>query len=122
MGGGGVTWVAPPFPILFMNTTLENNPDEARKLWHWAESTLNEEKDQYSKRGIKIGKSLREQGSLRIDGVGQKIAEIPLGLYIRWQQEFPGCWQDKGFVDAFLKDNPQFKAITRSDTRNSIIV
>ena len=108
-----------PFP---MNTTLENNPDEVRKLWGHVESQLGQEKDEYSRRGIKIGKSLREQGSLRIDGVGQKIAEIPLGLYIRWQQEFPGCWQDKGFVDAFLKDNPQFKAVTKSDTRNSIIV
>jgi len=101
---------------------IENTPDTARQMWSLAEAMLPYEKKDIEERGKQIGKKLHDEGSLRIDGTGQKIAEIPLNLYIRWQQEFPGCWQDKGFVSAFLKDNPQFRAITKSDTRNSIIM
>jgi hypothetical protein len=41
------------------------------------------------------------------DGRGQAMASIPPIVYLRWQQEYPGCWQDKGFVEEFLFDNPQ---------------
>lgn len=101
---------------------IENTPENARMMWDLAEAMLPHEKNDIEERGKQIGKKLREEGSLRIDGTGQKIAEIPLALYVRWQQEFPGCWQDKGFVEAFLKDNPQFAAVRRSDSRNSIIM
>jgi len=105
-----------------MVAPLNNTPDEVRKLWNIADAMLPHEKNDIIERGNKIGKELQNQGSLRIDGVGQMIAKIPLALYIRWQQEFPGCWQDKEFVESFLKDNPQFSAVKRTDTRNSIIV
>lgn len=101
---------------------ISNTPDEARKMWALADAMLPFEKKDIEERGKQIGKELRQAGSLRIDGVGQLKAKIPLSLYIRWQQEFPGCWQDEGFVNAFLKDNPQFKAVTHSEVRNSIIM
>lgn len=41
------------------------------------------------------------------DGRGQAVASIPPIIYLRWQMEYPGCWQDKGFVEEFLFDNPQ---------------
>ena len=41
------------------------------------------------------------------DGRGQAVASIPPIVYIRWQQEYPGCWKDKGFIEEFLFDNPQ---------------
>lgn len=41
------------------------------------------------------------------DGRGQAMASIPPIVYLRWQQEYPGCWQDRGFVEEFLYDNPQ---------------
>ena len=41
------------------------------------------------------------------DGRGQAVASIPPIVYMRWQQEYPGCWKDKGFVEEFLFDNPQ---------------
>ncbi len=41
------------------------------------------------------------------DGRGQAMASIPPIVYMRWQQEYPGCWKDKGFVEEFLFDNPQ---------------
>ncbi len=41
------------------------------------------------------------------DGRGQAVASIPPIIYMRWQQEYPGCWKDKGFIEEFLFDNPQ---------------
>lgn len=41
------------------------------------------------------------------DGRGQAIGSIPPIVYMRWIQEYPGCWKDKGFVEEFLWDNPQ---------------
>ncbi len=41
------------------------------------------------------------------DGRGQAILSIPPIVYMRWQLEYPGCWQDKGFVAEFAFDNPQ---------------
>lgn len=41
------------------------------------------------------------------EGRGQAVASIPPLVYMRWQQEYPGCWRDKGFVEEFLFDNPQ---------------
>jgi len=41
------------------------------------------------------------------DGRGQAVASIPPLVYMRWQQEYPGCWKDQGFVEEFLWDNPQ---------------
>lgn len=41
------------------------------------------------------------------DGRGQAVASIPPVVYMRWQLEYPGCWQDKGFIEEFLWDNPQ---------------
>jgi len=41
------------------------------------------------------------------DGRGQAIGSIPPIVYMRWQQEYPGCWHDKGFREEFLFDNPQ---------------
>ena len=41
------------------------------------------------------------------DGRGQAVASIPPIVYMRWQQEYPGCWKDRGFVEEFLWDNPQ---------------
>jgi hypothetical protein len=101
---------------------ISNTPEEALKMWSLADAMLPFEKKDIEQRGEQIGKELKEAGSLRIDGVGQLLAKIPLNLYIRWQQQYPGCWMDEEFTRAFLKDNPQFKAVTQTDSRNSIIM
>jgi len=41
------------------------------------------------------------------DGRGQAAASIPPIIWLRWNLEYPGCWQDQAFVDEFLFDNPQ---------------
>lgn len=43
-----------------------------------------------------------------IDGVGQKIASIPASAYHFWGQKLGyDCWNDKKFMQEFLRDNPQ---------------
>lgn len=42
-----------------------------------------------------------------IDGVGEKIAEIPGDAYYYWQHRLPGCWQDSEFRRDFIRDNPE---------------
>ena len=41
------------------------------------------------------------------EGGGQPIGSIPRIVYFRWQQEYPGCWQDDQFKSEFLFDNPR---------------
>ena len=65
------------------------------------------EKYESKKREIEVGKENQEGGML--EGVGQLKATIPAREYFRWQQELPGCWGDKSFVDTMLRDNPAFK-------------
>lgn len=59
---------------------------------------------------VAIKKVLINEGATCVEGLGQKLGEIPARVYFRWLQEQQGCWQDKGFVNEFFKDNPQLKA------------
>jgi hypothetical protein len=43
-----------------------------------------------------------------IEGIGQKIATIPGHAYHFWGQKLGyECWNDKAFMDEFLRDNPE---------------
>ena len=41
------------------------------------------------------------------EGVGQPMGSIPSVVYMRWEQEYPGCWRDNNFKQEFLFDNPR---------------
>ena len=69
---------------------------------------LPQEKDQAARQMAQTAKEIKAGlAPTTGDGRGQPIASIPPIVYIRWQQEYPGCWRDKGFVEEFLFDNPQ---------------
>ena len=43
-----------------------------------------------------------------VEGLGQKIATIPATAYHFWGQKLGyGCWNDKQFMDEFLRDKPE---------------
>jgi hypothetical protein len=43
-----------------------------------------------------------------IDGVGQLKARIPLAAWHYWGQRLGyECWEDKQFLEEFLRDNPE---------------
>lgn len=73
--------------------------------------SIPEEKVQMQLKEAEIGRVLAAEGSLRsVQGLGQKLGEIPARMYFRFEQEFPGCWQDDAFVREFFADNPRLRA------------
>jgi hypothetical protein len=79
----------------------------ARELWDYTQNQMPQEKAQMVRDMDQTAKELKERGSDWADGRGQAIASIPPRIYMRWHQQYPGCWKDKQFVAEFLKDNPQ---------------
>ena len=58
---------------------------------------------------LKMEKSARimaQAGSINIDTLGQKIAQIPARLYFRMKQDFGRIAPDDEWLDDILKDNP----------------
>ena len=45
-----------------------------------------------------------------IDGLGQLMARIPIDAFHFWGIKLGyGCWNDKEFMDEFLRDNPELR-------------
>jgi len=53
---------------------------------------------------------LNKERHKSIEGLGQKIATIPGHAYHFWGQKLGyACWNDKAFMDEFLRDNPELR-------------
>lgn len=63
---------------------------------------------------IKWAKENQKLGPQQQEGLGQKLGSIDFRVWLRWQQEVPGCWGDPGFVKQFLAANPECAAPTSS--------
>jgi hypothetical protein len=61
-------------------------------------------------RQAELARAMELEGVVKSDGLGQKIGSIDSRTFMRWWQEFPGCWNDEGFIKKFLKDNPPCRA------------
>lgn len=86
-------------------------PDNVlREFYDEVAATIPQEKVQQGIELAKTAKVLRDEGSTRMDGLGQKVASVPARIYHRWNQMLPGCWNDRSFVMAFLQDNPECAA------------
>lgn len=80
----------------------------AAELTDAVNANLPREKAIAAQQMAQTAKEVKEgHGPTSGDGRGQAVASIPPIVYMRWQQEYPGCWKDKGFVEEFLFDNPQ---------------
>jgi hypothetical protein len=56
----------------------------------------------------KQGEKLNRQRHKSIEGLGQLTARIPPTAYHFWGQKLGyECWNDKAFMDEFLRDNPE---------------
>lgn len=57
----------------------------------------------------KIGKANTARHK-SVEGLGQLTARIPLDAVHFWGQKLGyGCWNDKQFIDEFLRDNPDLR-------------
>lgn len=54
-----------------------------------------------------------------VDGIGQHVMSIDFDSYMFWNQQLPGCWQDKAFREEFAKANPHTRVTTTSTTVTS---
>jgi len=71
------------------------------------------ERYESSKRAQEANLEARTMGSAHADGIGQLKLVVPAREWHRWNNEKPGCWQDKQFVDEFYRDNPHLRGVTR---------
>lgn len=56
----------------------------------------------------KQSEKLNKQRHKSIEGLGQLTARIPPTAYHFWGQKLGyECWNDKAFMDEFLRDNPE---------------
>lgn len=87
------------------------DPAEVRALWRELDASIPAEKEDAKRRGIQIAKDLQAEGGHKFEGGGQKMCSIDLRTYIRVEQQCGvGCWHSQGFLDRFLRDNPQYCA------------
>ena len=71
------------------------------------------ERHEASKRAQEANLEARMMGNAKADGLGQLKLGVPAREWHRWNNEKPGCWQDKQFVDEFFRDNPHLRGVTR---------
>ena len=76
--------------------------DELRTGWKRNQVEAAVEAKRFAKENAKRHKS--------VEGLGQLIARIPTTAYHFWGQKLGyGCWNDKAFMDEFLRDNPELR-------------
>ncbi len=103
----------PPAPFHFMDTVKEailkqEHTALAAEITDIVRNNLPQEKAIASQQMEQTANEVKEGLSPTSgDGRGQALLSIPPIVYLRWQQEYPGCWSDKGFVEEFAADNPQ---------------
>lgn len=76
-------------------------------------------------RQAEIGRVLLKEGSTRMNGLGQKVAEIDPRLYFRMRQDFGDKYEEREWLSDFLADNPAlcapgYRPRRRSDLRHSM--
>ena len=71
------------------------------------------ERHESRKRAQEANLEARTMGNAKADGIGQLKLVVPAREWHRWNNEKPGCWMDKQFVDEFFRDNPHLRGGTR---------
>ena len=68
------------------------------------------EKAQRMARVVEMKKAEAIKNRKHIDGVGERIGEIDVRTFFRWEQEDDGnFWNDKGNIKKFFNDNPEYR-------------
>lgn len=83
-----------------------------------------EEKVKADLRQAEIGRQMKREGSVRMNGLGQKVAEIDPRLYFRMRHDFGKNYEESEWLKDFLASNPQlcapgYRPRRKSDLRHS---
>lgn len=57
-----------------------------------------------------IARALQFEGEQKVDGLGQHIGRVDARTFMRWWQQYNGCWNDPAFIKEFLKNNKCYQA------------
>jgi hypothetical protein len=89
--------------MINIDSSLEGQLEkELRNGWQRNQIQAAVEARKFGKENTKRHKS--------IEGLGQLVARIPTTAYHFWGQKLGyGCWNDKAFMDEFLRDNPELR-------------
>lgn len=68
------------------------------------------EKVENRKKMLEQARAEAQERRKTVDGIGQVTGHIPTNVYLRWEKQYPGCWQDKEFRREFFRDNPECRA------------
>lgn len=80
----------------------------AAELTDWTRAQLPSEKSRAEREMEQTAKDVADGlAPTSGEGRGQAMLSVPLIVHTRWQQEYPGCWQDKQFCEEFAFDNPR---------------
>lgn len=93
--------------LLVTDIAGQLGPEFARGLDRELRMQVAKEKVEYANRAARIARVNQQLIPDYIDGLGQKVASIDARTYFRFHQEMPGCWDDKGFLREFVRDNPE---------------
>ena len=58
-----------------------------------------------------------DDGADIIEGVGQRVANIPLRDFLDWDTKYRECWNNKGFVREWIRDNPDSRPVKKPRSR-----
>ncbi len=67
-------------------------------------------------RRIKAASDRLAEARRTVEGIGQHTMSIDFDSYLFWNQQLPGCWQDKSFREEFASANPHTRATSTSTT------
>jgi hypothetical protein len=75
-------------------------------------------------RQAELGRVMQKQGSRRIEGIGQRVAEIDPRLYFRLRQQYSKDYEEGEWIRDFLASNPSmcapgYKPRRKMDLRHS---
>lgn len=67
-------------------------------------------------RRIKAASDRLAEARRTVEGIGQHTMSIDFDSYLFWNQQLPGCWQDKSFREEFASANPHTRVTSTSTT------
>lgn len=69
-----------------------------------------------------LGKLNRDVAHKSVKGLGRLVARIPSQAFHYWNKKdgMTGCWDDKAFMNEFLRDNPECK-VTNQEIKTVVI-
>lgn len=83
-------------------------PDFAKGLERELRGYVDKEKVQHQLNAAAAARVKTAFGGKRmVEGLGELKLSVPARTFFRWAQQYPGCWQDKGFIDEFHRDNEE---------------